>query len=330
MRPLRTCFRPPPGRILFVNWTRRCYSRLVYSRHAINALLMLSGAFAMAQQPAQPSEPAQLKSLVIQGIGKGIVPIDGDWQFHIGDDLSWAQPSFDDSGWEPIRTDATWGEQGHPSYTGFAWYRRHIEIVPGPGDDGNYSIFILDAENAYELYWNGKLIGQYGKLPPHAYWYYAPFPKSFPLTGSTKGVLAIRVWKAPLDAFDPAESGGVRILRRSAIPTRSLFAWPNANGSSSALTSSTTVWSCCAAFIALSAFSCGIATARNRDIYSCGFRFTPPHPSPSIFSISLFRIPLPWNVARALNQPIYALYHVSLWFLLLWLLRLHDNGKLVR
>ena len=35
-------------------------------------------------------------------------------------------------------------------------------------------------------------------------------------------------------------------------------------------------------------------------------------------------------MARALNQPIYALYHVSLWFLLLWLLRLHDKGPLVR
>ena len=139
------------------------------------------------------------------------MPIDGGWQFHLGDDLRWAQPSLDDSGWESIRTDATWGEQGHPSYTGFAWYRRHIDIVPGPGDDGQYSIFILDAENAYELYWNGKLIGQYGKLPPHAYWYYSSFPKSFPLTGSTKGVLAIRVWKAPLDAFDPAESGGVEL-----------------------------------------------------------------------------------------------------------------------
>ena len=55
----------------------------------------------------------------------------------------------------------------------------------------------------------GSLSVQYGKLPPHASWYYSAFPKSFPLSGAASGVLAIRVWKAPLDAFDPAEMGGI-------------------------------------------------------------------------------------------------------------------------
>ena len=61
------------------------------------------------------------------------------------------------------------------------------------------------------MYWNGKLIGRYGQFPPHAYWYYSVFPRSFPLTGSTSGVLAIRVWKAPLDIFSTAESGGIYV-----------------------------------------------------------------------------------------------------------------------
>ena len=290
---------------------------------------MLSAAFAIGQRPAQPSEPAQPKSLVIQGVGKGIVPIDGDWQFHVGDDLSWAQPSFDDSGWEPIRTDATWGEQGHPSYTGFAWYRRHMEIVPGAGEDGQYSIFILDAENAYELYWNGKLIGQYGRLPPHAYWYYGSFPKSFPLPGSTKGVLAIRVWKAPLDAFDPAESGGVELPQIGDPDTISLRMTERE-------------WE----FLSFDLFNYGLVMLRGFIALVCFFLwyrnrkeqghlflwvsvYTSAPIALDILS-SLFRIPWPSNVARALNQPIYSLYHVSLWFLLLWLLRLHDDGKLVR
>ena len=44
----------------------------------------------------------------------------------------------------------------------------------------------------------------------------------------------------------------------------------------------------------------------------------------------LFRIPFPWNVARVLNQPIYVLYQSRMWFLLVWLLRLHENRALVR
>jgi hypothetical protein len=130
------------------------------------------------------------------------MPIDGAWQFHLGDDLRWAQPSWDDTGWESIGVDRPWGAQSHPSYAGFAWYRRHVNIVPGVGDTGQYSLLIQRADDAYEVYWNGKLIGQYGRLPPHASWYYAQFPRSFPLPGPPSGVLAIRVWKAPLDIFD--------------------------------------------------------------------------------------------------------------------------------
>ena len=187
----------------------------MYPRRAIKASLVLFAAIAFGQpevqKPAQTSASGRSPDLTIQGVGRGIVLIDGVWQFHLGDDPSWAQPSLDDSGWESILTDDTWGDQGHPSYTGFAWYRRHLKILPTFGDSGNYSVFIPETQDAYEMYWNGKLIGQYGCLPPHASWYYnfRAFPKSIPLTGASEGVLAIRVWKAPLDAFDRADGGGV-------------------------------------------------------------------------------------------------------------------------
>jgi hypothetical protein len=44
-------------------------------------------------------------------------------RFHTGDDPQWADPAFDDSGWELLRTDASWDSQGHPHYSGMAWYR---------------------------------------------------------------------------------------------------------------------------------------------------------------------------------------------------------------
>jgi hypothetical protein len=192
----------------------------VSARFPLKFLLLLSAGCAFAQPPAKHtiqtppllSVPSQTPVLKLPSIGKGIQTIGGDWQFHPGDDMGWAQPSADDSKWEKIHTDDTWGAQGHPGYTGFAWYRRHIEIAP-PETGGNrqYRIAIMEANDAYEIYWNGKLIGQYGKLPPHAMWYYAKsgFARSFPLTGATTGVLAIRVWKAPLDAYDLEELGGI-------------------------------------------------------------------------------------------------------------------------
>ena len=89
-------------------------------------LLALSASLvAGAQQPAAV-QPAPV--LVIRDIGPGEVAIDGDWQFRLGDDMRWAAPGYDDSQWEHIKADDTWGAQTHPSYTGFAWYRRHLDI----------------------------------------------------------------------------------------------------------------------------------------------------------------------------------------------------------
>ena len=40
----------------------------------------------------------------IEGLGKGIAELNGPWQFHIGDNLQWAQPAIEDAagqgGWE--------------------------------------------------------------------------------------------------------------------------------------------------------------------------------------------------------------------------------------
>ena len=142
--------------------------------------------------------------------GPGSVTITGPWQFHTSDDMAWANPAYDDSHWEQIRGDDTWGAQTHPSHTGFAWYRRRIDIT---GADKSLAILIPPVEDVYELYWNGRKIGSYGELPPHAKWW--PFGHSavysVPVDGSgdADGVLAIRVWKNPLGSTDPADIGGL-------------------------------------------------------------------------------------------------------------------------
>src|SRR5580658_2650896 len=71
-------------------------------------------------------------TLPIHDLGNGSVPLDGPWQFHLGDDSTFAAPGTDDAtghnGWERLTTDAPWGAQGHRAYVGFAWYRMHISI----------------------------------------------------------------------------------------------------------------------------------------------------------------------------------------------------------
>ena len=98
----------------------------------------------------------------------GSVTITGPWQFHTSDDMAWANPTLDDSHWEQIKGDDTWGAQTHPGHTGFAWYRKRIDIT---GADKSLAILIPPVDDAYELYWNGQKIGRYGELPPHAKWW---------------------------------------------------------------------------------------------------------------------------------------------------------------
>ena len=35
-------------------------------------------------------------------LGQSIVPLNGPWKFHVGDNPQWADPNFDDSQWETV------------------------------------------------------------------------------------------------------------------------------------------------------------------------------------------------------------------------------------
>jgi Stage II sporulation protein E (SpoIIE) len=138
--------------------------------------------------------------------GPAGVNIDGQWQFHLGDDPSWSNPTVDDANWEQLTADSTWGEQTHPGYTGFAWYRKHIQVT---GRAPRISILIPSVDDAYEVFWNGRKIGEYGKLPPHAWWWQYPREVVYSLgSAPLDGVLALRVWKAPIRAQEAEWWGG--------------------------------------------------------------------------------------------------------------------------
>ncbi len=142
--------------------------------------------------------------------GTGSVAIPGLWQFRTSDDMAWANPAYDDSGWEQIRGNDTWGAQTHPGHTGYAWYRKRIEIT---GANKSLAMMLPPVDDAYELYWNGQKIGTYGELPPHAQWWGSGHSAVYSLpvdaSGNVSGVLAIRVWKAPLSSTDPSSGGGL-------------------------------------------------------------------------------------------------------------------------
>jgi sialate O-acetylesterase len=89
----------------------------------------------------------------------------GTWKFEIGDDVDWAHPDFDDSGWEDVTVPSAWEDQGYPGYDGVAWYRVHFEA---PAEWGGKTLFLLLGyiDDVDEVYVNGHFVGFMGQFPP--------------------------------------------------------------------------------------------------------------------------------------------------------------------
>lgn len=127
------------------------------------------------------------------------VTLAGQMRFHLGDDpdgkLGWASPAFDDSQWTLLRSNRTWSEQGYGGYGGFAWYRFKVIV---PADSEHLGILIPRLRTSYQIFANGKFVGQFGGVPPRGRYDFG-FDQIFPipLNGSSAGnpiVIAIRVW----------------------------------------------------------------------------------------------------------------------------------------
>ena len=133
--------------------------------------------------------------------------------------MRWASPQFDDSGWANIQVGKTWEEQGYRNLTGFAWYRRHIALAGSTPSASALSIYLHSnfnpaCDSACEVYWNGQLVGGIGKLPPHPVWQFSASESSAAVLLGTaqSGVIAIRVWKAPIVFLSFPNEGGLRTI----------------------------------------------------------------------------------------------------------------------
>lgn len=177
------------------------------SRKALCTVHCLIVAAVWLALPSIPGMCASTDAFRAASPGPGVLVIQGKWQFHVGDDPAWAAPSLDDGGWEQLDADDTWGDQTHPGYTGFAWYRKHIQMA---GRGARIAVLIPPVEDAYEVYWNGRKVGECGKLPPHGWWWLHPRGAVYLLENAPlDGVLALRVWKAPLKWDEGWWAGGL-------------------------------------------------------------------------------------------------------------------------
>ncbi len=171
----------------------------------ILATLLASAVAIVALAAGGGSDPSSLRAASIL--------LDGRWRFHTGDDPHWADARADDGDWETIDLTAKpgshdgdvglpdyvtgWMAHGHPGYTGYAWYRRVVDV---PAGHPSWDILgPTQVEDGYELYWNGQLLGGSGRLaPPPRVVGTRPLQFALPADAAgTRGVLALRAFMLP-------------------------------------------------------------------------------------------------------------------------------------
>ena len=94
-----------------------------------------------------------------------VISLSGYWKFSIGDDMTWAGISYNDSGWDQISVPDQWENEGYKDYNGYAWYRKTFKAGDLP-DNTTLYLMLGRIDDVDEVYLNGKLIGKSGKFPP--------------------------------------------------------------------------------------------------------------------------------------------------------------------
>ena len=281
--------------------------------------------FANAQTSATPA------IVTIDGLGKGTVDLSEPWRFHIGDDLRWADPSVTDTpgenGWETILPDRPWGAQRHYAYTGFAWYRLHLRITPAPDVKTDFQLLLPRLQDVCEVYWDGRLVGRYGKLPPHPSSPAFNAPAAFTLPDFRSGTLAIRVWNGPLGSSSAGDGGGIAetpLVGDSKSIAAYIGNWNyNFLRSTLYINSRNILYF----FVALAAFVLWLRR-RNETLLLWFSIFAI---CPVIWtSVYTMRLPVSSQFSQFILQPLWALRNVALWFLLIEMLHLRSRRGLVR
>ena len=294
---------------------------------AIFLLVLLPFGFRFAHAQTSPS-PA---IVTIDGLGKGTVDLPGPWRFHIGDDLRWADPSINDTpgenGWETILADRPWGAQSHYAYTGFAWYRLKLRITPAPDVKTSFQLLLPSLQDSCEVYWNGRLVGRYGELPPHPSSPALNAPAAFTLPDARSGTLAIRVWNRPLGSSSSGNGGGIAqtpLVGDSKSIAAYIGTWNYDFLRSTLYINARNILYF---LVALSAFVLWLR--RKKDSLLLWFSIFAI--CPAIWtSVYTMRVPISSQFSQFMLQPLWALRNVALWFLLIEMLHLRNRRGLVR
>lgn len=207
---------------------------------AIGGLIAVLCLLAALLAPARAGalEPIQHASLrhggnlpQIANLGTSAIELNWPWRFHTGDDPGWAAADFDDTSWDivdlspPEGSDDPflgtsgyvpgWTMRGFGKYSGYAWYRLHLQLQTDFSHAKTPELQLkmpTNVDDAYQVYVNGKLIGEFGKFTQNGVVTYATLPRAFALPPEIHDgpiTVAIRVYMGPATPLSNPDAGGL-------------------------------------------------------------------------------------------------------------------------
>ncbi|MCK9426618.1 MAG: glycoside hydrolase family 127 protein [Ignavibacteriaceae bacterium] len=99
-----------------------------------------------------------------------VFQLPNEWKFKLGDDPEWASLSFNDADWGTKQVSTSWSAAGVEADV-YSWYRVKIVIPSSMKNSAEKSkgvkLCLGKIDDVDQTFFNGKLIGQTGSLPPN-------------------------------------------------------------------------------------------------------------------------------------------------------------------
>lgn len=93
------------------------------------------------------------------------------WKFNSGDNIDYAKDDYNDANWHDIKINTSWQQQGF-DFVGFAWYRKKFYLPSfrdKMADSDSLRIFLGEIQNSHQVFLNGFIIAENGKIVPESH-----------------------------------------------------------------------------------------------------------------------------------------------------------------
>ena len=116
-------------------------------RKLILGMALLATAVVLGHAEATSAAPAPA-AIDATHLPSGVLDLGSGWRTHAGDNLAWAQPTFDDAAWATVNLDHL-----GPAQPGWRWFRLRLHLGP---HHPPLDLLLQGGQGTYQIFFNGQ------------------------------------------------------------------------------------------------------------------------------------------------------------------------------